>query len=468
VAESVYKRCRCRGQDGRELGPACPALRRADGTLNPRHGTWYFRLELPPGPGGKRRPALRRGGHATRADAVAAREAARGKLRAGADPASRVTLGRYLPEWLAGRPDLKASARRSYAGHIRVYLAPLIGHIDLDRLRAADITGMFAAIEAWNTGLAEGRPVRKSQHHVGAATMQRIRATLRAALNDAVRDGLIPFNPASRVRMAPERKPRPLVWTRERTEAFWAGHARQVAEAGPAADPFKIWRDVSLRPRRVMVWTPQQTGTFLDYAAADRLSALFETVAATGERRGEACGQRKADFDLDAGTLTITAARLAMGREVVDETPKSDAGQRTVALDAGLVAVLKAHFARQAADRLAWGEAWAGTGLAFTREDGAPLHPNTVSGRFARLAFSAGLPPIRFHDLRHGAATYSLAAGVDVKVVQDRLGHSTSALTRDTYTSVLPDVAAAAAEATAAMIPRAGGRGGLPADSPAP
>jgi integrase len=90
----------------------------------------------------------------------------------------------------------------------------------------------------------------------------------------------------------------------------------------------------------------------------------------------------------------------------------------------------------------------------------------TVSARFCRLAYDAGLPPVSFHSLRHGAATYALAAGVDVKLVQQRLGHSTSTLTRDTYTSVLPDLAHHAAEAAAALVPRhATGTDGFPRDS---
>jgi len=331
-------------------------------------------------------------------------------------------------------------------------MEPLVGHIDLDGLRAADITSMFAAIAA-------------SPTHPGPATMQRVRATLRAALNDAVRDGLIPFNPASRLRMAPERRPRPLVWTQERTAAFWTEHARRMTE-NPSADPFKVWRDASLRPGPVMVWTPKQTGAFLDHAAGDRLAAMFETLAATGMRRAEACGLRRADTDLDVGVLTVSVTRVQIGWDVQEETPKSDAGRRDIALDQRTAAVLRAHLAHQAADRLAWGEAWAGSGLVFTHEDGSPLHPGMVSNRFRRLAFAAGLPPVSLHSLRHGAATYALAAGVDIKVVQERLGHSTSALMRDTYTSVLPDVARAAAEAAAAMIPRAvSGTGGLPTDS---
>jgi len=450
VKDPTYKRCKCRDESGRELGASCPQLHRADGSWNPRHGAWYFALELPPGPDGKRRPRLRRRGGDSQADAVAAWEAARDKLRKGADPAVRVTAAAYLTGWLAARPDLKASTGRGYRQHIAAMTA-LIGHLELDRLRAADIAAMFAAIAA-------------GPRHPGPATLQRYRATLRAALNDAVRDGLIPFNPAARVRMAPERKPRPVVWTPERTAAFWAEHARQAAEAH--ADPFRVWRDLSLRPGPVMVWTPEQTGAFLDHATGDRLSALFETIADSGMRRAEACGLRRADLDLDAGTITVSATRVQIGWDVQDETPKSEAGHRDIPLDQRTVTVLRAHLARQAAERLAWGQAWAGTGLVFTREDGSPLHPGTVSNRFRRLAFEAGLPPISLHSLRHGAATYALAAGVDVKVVQERLGHSTSTLTRDTYTSVLPDVARAAAAAAAAVIPRAlSGTDGLPADS---
>jgi integrase len=214
-------------------------------------------------------------------------------------------------------------------------MSRLVGQLDLDRLRAADITAMFGAIAA-------------GPKHPGAATLQRIRATLRAALNDAVRDGLIPFNPASRVRMAPERRPKPVVWTPERTAGFWADHARRAA-ADPAADPFKVWCDLSLRPGPVMVWTPQQTGTFLDHAATDRLAAVFEVIAATGMRRAEACGLRRADVDLDAGRL----GRAGRDTEVRRRQP----GHRARSPHSRTAAVLRAHLARQAADRLAWGEA---------------------------------------------------------------------------------------------------------------
>jgi integrase len=107
---------------------------------------------------------------------------------------------------------------------------------------------------------------------------------------------------------------------------------------------------------------------------------------------------------------------------------------------------------------MAWGNAWSDSGLVFTRQDGQPLRQGHISEHFGLLVGKAGLPPIRFHDLRHGAATLSLAAGVDIKIVQEMLGHATSAFTRCVYTSVVPEIAAAAAEAVAAIVPRRAAR----------
>ena len=100
------------------------------------------------------------------------------------------------------------------------------------------------------------------------------------------------------------------------------------------------------------------------------------------------------------------------------------------------------------------GAAWVETGLVFTREDGSALHPEFVTRHFERLAREAGLPPIRLHDLRHGAATLALAGGADLKTVSEMLGHSTITITADTYASVLPEVAHRAAEAAARLVPR--------------
>jgi integrase len=140
--------------------------------------------------------------------------------------------------------------------------------------------------------------------------------------------------------------------------------------------------------------------------------------------------------------------------------PKTDSGSRTVTLDSLTVAALRAWRERQEAERAAWGTAWHETGLVFTREDGSQLHPDLATDTFQRLTRQAKLPPIRLHDLRHTAASLALQAGVPLKVVSEQLGHSSLAITADTYTSVLPVVAHAAAEAVAGIIPRSISRQG--------
>ncbi|WP_239377467.1 tyrosine-type recombinase/integrase, partial [Frankia sp. Cj5] len=101
-----------------------------------------------------------------------------------------------------------------------------------------------------------------------------------------------------------------------------------------------------------------------------------------------------------------------------------------------------------------WDPAWTDSVRVFTREDGSDIHPSFLSYRFQRLAFAAQLPPIRLHDLRHGAATLALAGGTDLKIVQELLGHSSITITADTYTSVLPDLTRNAVENAARVVPR--------------
>jgi integrase len=113
---------------------------------------------------------------------------------------------------------------------------------------------------------------------------------------------------------------------------------------------------------------------------------------------------------------------------------------------------LRAHRARQAAERLAFGAGFRDSGLVITAEDGRPLHPETLSGLFVRLARRAALPPIRLHDLRHSVASILLAAGTHPKVVSELLGHSTIGLTLDTYSHVIPSLAEEAAGVIAAAV----------------
>lgn len=463
MSGSIFKRCRCRDEEGRDLGTRCPKLKRTDGTWNPRHGVWYFKLELEPGANGRRR-YLKRGGFATREEALDAMSDAKVKAGRGRDLTSRLTFGTWFDRWLAmKRQSLQRSTTERYAQHGRAFLKPHLGHIDLDRLRVDHVSAMFRAIEEDNARIEAARAsddpaVRASvrgRRVTGPVTQQRIRATLRSCLADAVRQQLVDVNVGALVELKPARRARALVWTRERVEAWRAEYERVLAETGAeGSDAFRVWRAVD-RPSPVMVWTPQQTGAFLDHAVKHRLYALYHLVAYRGLRRGEACGLRWEDVDLEAGTITPRRQLRQIGWEVEEADLKTDGSEAPIALDRATVDVLRAHRVRQSEERLAWGEAWQGVGHVFTREDGSPLHPASVTAVFERLAFEAGLPPVRLHDLRHGAATLALAAGVDMKVVQEMLRHSSITITADIYSSVLPEMAHEAAEAAAAMIPRA-------------
>jgi integrase len=136
------------------------------------------------------------------------------------------------------------------------------------------------------------------------------------------------------------------------------------------------------------VWTAKQTAAFLDHSATDDLYALYHLVALRGLRRGEA---------------------VQLGWDTAESPPKAGS-VRTIPLDATTTEVLRAHRARQAGWRLAAGPAWTDTRRVFTHRDGTGLHPHAVTAHFRELTKAAGLPPIRLHDLRHGAATLALAA----------------------------------------------------------
>lgn len=138
-----------------------------------------------------------------------------------------------------------------------------------------------------------------------------------------------------------------------------------------------------------------------------------------------------------------------------------------IALDKTTIAALREHRFRQQAERAAAGTRWAETGYVFTTQAGKPVGPNRMTRLFRKLVAASGLPPVTLHGLRHGAATLALAAGTDLKIVQDQLGHSTITLTADTYTSVLPQTARTAADNTAALLfPASARRAARRDDSP--
>jgi hypothetical protein len=280
---SVYKRCTCNDPaTGRRLGNRCPRLRRAGGAWHPTHGTWGYQLELPTPPGRARRQ-LRPCGFDSRDAAADERDHARAllelagddehlriqiadllleqrragrplpdrdtvarRIRAGIPATTTTTTAEYLTTWLAGRRGLAAKTIRGYADHIRLYLIPHLGDVPIQDLGDRHIAAMFTALERRNADIraAKASPdpaVRATVNGVrpmGPASMQRLRATLRKALNDAMRKAkLRETNPATGFELASGEAPRPKVWT-------------------PKA--VTRWQATGQRPSPVMVWTPRQ------------------------------------------------------------------------------------------------------------------------------------------------------------------------------------------------------------------
>ncbi|MGW1030340.1 site-specific integrase [Streptomyces sp. NPDC002577] len=174
-------------------------------------------------------------------------------------------------------------------------------------------------------------------------------------------------------------------------------------------------------------------------------------------RRGEAVGLPWAETDLALGTVHISEQLVASSYDVWEDTPKSESGERTIKLDSETRKLLELWRERQDKERADWeanAKAWKQTGLVFTWDDGSAYHPEYLSQVFMRLMKTFGLPPVRLHDLRHCAATLSLAAGLHMKAIQTLLGHFSYSLTAGTYTSVLPQFEDAQAEAPLALVPR--------------
>jgi integrase len=325
----------------------------------------------------------------------------------------------WVEIWLTTQDRLRDSTRHGYQGHLRCHLRPRLRGVLLADLDAARLQRLFSGM--LEAGMTE-------------ATVRRVYCSLRSALNAAVRERLITDNPARYLEMPAGRRPRAVIWTR-----------RRVRE----------WQRTGVRPP-VAVWTTAQTRRFLRSAAGHRLYAAYWLIALRGLRRGEACGLRWDDLDLDAGMAYVTRQVQHIGGKLTACPLKTAASQRVVALDPATIAVLRAH--RRAQHREAWACGIALSGYVFTAPGGGPLCPEHLTRTFNKLVADAGVPPVRLHDLRHGAATLMLLAGADLKTIADQLGHSSIVLTADTYLSVAIELGLAIAAATARLILRHGRR----------
>ena len=326
----------------------------------------------------------------TRADVARAldelRREAAGRLSSGE------TTGAYLERWIVTiEAKLRASTHREYARHVARYWSPLAS-IRLTQLTAAQVE------HTMGTMIDRG---------LSAQTVRHARSTLRRALHDAQRDGLVDQNVAALAR--PPRLDRPAMRALSPSDVNW----------------------------------------LITTTAKDPFGPLYAVAIGTGLRLGEILGLAWSDIDLEARSLIVSRSlsRAHDGAYELAET-RTSRGRRTVMLPRIALEALRRQGTRQATARQEAGAAWHdGAGLVFRDDEGRSLRPDVVSRAFREAADRIGLETVRLHDLRHTAATLMLAAGVPLNAVSEALGHASLAITASVYAHVTPDVRREAADA---------------------
>lgn len=374
------------------------------GHVHKRGSTWGYVVDVGRDPATGKRKQRTKGGFRTRAAAEDALTEVLNEIRSGTVVApSSVTLEEYLTEWLTTvRPQLRETTWASYGVAVQRICWGL-GARKLQALTAVEVERFYARLV--NEGGPAGRPL-------AAKTVRNTHIVLHRALADAERLRLVMRNVAHLAR--------------------------------PPAVPH-VER---------ATWTADELAAFLEHVSGDRLFAAYVLLATTGMRRGEVFGLRWRDVDLSARRASITQTVTTVNDKLVLGPTKTNRSRRTISLDPTTVDVLHAHRVVQDQERATAGQAWDPSyDLVLCDGTGRPEHPDRFSRQFQRYVKATDLPPLRGpHNLRHTWATLALRAGVHPKVVSDRLGHATIAVTIDTYSHVAPSLDAEAADTVAADI----------------
>ncbi len=307
-------------------------------------------------------------------------------------PDERQTVEQYLLSWIKiVKSQLRLSAWRRYHDHVRLHLIPGLGKVALSRLTAQQVQ-LFYAKEI-NAGLS-------------TTTVHHLHATLHRALDDALKLGLVQRNVTEMVR-APR---------------------RQHYEMQPLSE--------------------EQARQFRAAVAGNRFEALYVLAITTGMRIGELLALHWHDVDLEQATLQVRMnLQEAEKKQFIIAETKTDHSRRRIALSQSAIKVLRAHWVRQQEESRRLGAAWEEQDLVFPNAIGGIMIPHNLTKRsFKRYLTKVGLPDIRFHDLRHTAATILLSRGVNVKVVSEMLGHADISITLRVYVHVIPHMQQAAAD----------------------
>ncbi len=364
----------------------CAKRGNSEGSITKRSdGLWEARISLP---NGKRKSIYAKTRQeAARRLAEAIRDRDKGMLVV----TERQAVEQYFTNWLATlKGQIRPRTWIRYEQYVRLHVVPTLGGIVLSKLTAQHLQTLYAA--KLNEGLSQ-------------TTVNHLHMLIHKALHAALRLDLVQRNVSDLV------------------------------------DP------PSMAHNEMAVLSPEQSRAFLEAVAGDRFEALYALALTTGMRQGEILGLQWSDVDLEHGTLQVRRTLYCAGREFFFTEPKTRKSRRTVLLTSYAIEALKRHRVRQNEERLALGPGWlAGYDLVFPDKDGGPKD-NTILGReFVRLLKKAGLPRIRFHDLRHTVATLLFAQRVNPKVVSEMLGHSDIAITLGLYGHVTPPMQREATE----------------------
>ena len=307
-------------------------------------------------------------------------------------------MGQWLSQWLEEAQHVVArKTLERYREIVDRHLVPALGAIPLGKLQPVHVQAYYTQ------ALATGR--RDGTGGLSAQTVVHHDRVLNVALKRARSLRLIASNPIEDV-------------SRPRVER----HEIEALE-------------------------PDEAATLLTAARGTRMFPIIFLALATGLRRGEVLGLRWCDVDLEGRRLTVAQSlEQTVAGGLKFKAPKTKRSSRTIALSLALVEELQTYRARQATERLALGMGRDPAGLVFTSIDGAPLRPDGVTWRFAKLVDQAGVRRISFHGLRHTHATDLLRAGVHPKIASERLGHSSVATTLDIYSHALPGLQEEAAQ----------------------
>jgi integrase len=311
------------------------------------------------------------------------------------DP-NKISIAIFLDRWLKHmQARLLPRAHERYSEIARKNIVPLLGDISLQKLDTEQIDG------AYTKALANGR--RNGRGGLSPATVRYMHRVLRQALQQAVQWRMLAINPAD------------------------------------AAQSPKVER------KEMSALDPIETATMIEAARSERLLIAYLLAVMCGLRRGEVAALRWRSVDFASGQLSVSASIEQTSTSVREKLPKSGKG-RTVAIPAMVVDDLRQHRITQAEQLLALGVRLTDDHHVVMREDGQPYQLRSLTHAFQIFRDRHGLRRVRLHDLRHTYATHLLAAGIQPKVAQERLGHSSIAITLDLYSHVMPGMQAEAAE----------------------